>query len=284
MAAEFNAGVLTTKGLALLAKWQAGECTPTITRAVCGSGSYSSGESLVSRTKLKTQKLSVEISKKTVQNTSTLLLRFIFSNETLTTGFKVTEVGIYATDPDDGEILYSIATSADEENADYLSAYNGTYPSTIVFNYQIEVANADSVTIASSGGAYAPADEFYELQANVEALQEQADGNSLVTQIVVQRVMQLIDQEHETGTVTLTNSRDFPLFSSSVISPTTVSLDSLRENTTYMVNTQVLEYEGGQPGTVEITDRLINGFKIACTGSATSVTIAYEVVGGMNKS
>ncbi len=280
MAAEFNAGVLTTKGLALLAKWQAGECTPTITRAVCGSGSYSSGESPVSRTALKSQKLSVEISKKTVQNTSTLLLRFIFSNETLTAGFKVTEVGVYATDPDDGEILYSIATSADEENADYLSAYNGTYPSTIVFNYQIEVANADSVTITSSGGAYAPADEFYELQANVEALQEQADDNSLAEQITIQRLMHLMDQLPEVGTVTLTNSRAFPLFSSSVISPTTVSLENMRADTDYVVNTQIVEYEGGQPGIVEITDRMVNGFKIACTGSATSVTIAYEVVGG----
>lgn len=170
MAAEFNAGVITTKGLALLAKWQAGRCTPTLTRAVVGSGSYSSGESLVNRTALKSQKLSVGFSTKQVQNASTLLLRFVFDNTTLTTGFKVTEVGVYANDPDDGEILYSIATSADAANADYLPAYNGTYPSTIVFNYQIEVANAANVTIRAGTGAYALADDFYETQADVEVL------------------------------------------------------------------------------------------------------------------
>lgn len=297
MAADFKPGVLTTRGLALLAKWQAGRCTPEITHAVIGSGSYTSGESIVGRTALKAQKLSVGLSRKEVQNNSTVLVRFIFGNETLTTGFKVTEVGIYATDPDIGEILYSIAVSADEANADYLPAYNGTYPSTIVFSYQIEVANAESVTIKAGTGGYAPADEFNDLVEKAEALQIEADATDTALRVLVQRVIQMdrIRQEDEadiqtlfqntvgeTGTVTLTNSKTYP-FNSTVDSPTTVAIQTTRKSLNYVVDTEIVSYSGGLPGSVAVTDKQKNGFKISFDGSAKSVTIAYRIMGGMAK-
>ena len=125
MAAEFKTGVLTTKGLALLAKWQFG-ATPVITRIAIGSGTYTDGEDLTGRTSLKSQKLSVGVTSKTIQNSTTVLLKAIFSNSTLAAGFSVTEIGVFATDPDEGEILYSMAVSADEAHADFLPAYNGT--------------------------------------------------------------------------------------------------------------------------------------------------------------
>lgn len=286
MAADFNAGVLTTKGLALLAKWQLGRCTPEITRAVIGSGTYSSGESIVSRTALKAQKLSVGISTKYVQNNSTVLLKCIFDNKTLTTGFKVTEIGVYARDPDDGEILYSIAITADAANADYLPAYNGTYPSTLVFNYQIEVANAESLTIVAGTGAYAPADDFNELQEDVEELTIQAAANELAIRQIVASLLQ--DERQiaklvtaasatETGTITLTNSKAYPFNNSKV----TVAITNTRENLFYDVETEVTAYSGGLPGEVIVSDKQLNGFKLAFDGSAKSVTVAYKIKEGM---
>lgn len=286
MAADFNTGVVTTRGLALLAKWQLGTVTPTITRAVIGSGTYTSGESITDRTALKSQKLSVGISTKYVQNGSTVLLKAIFDNTTVTTGFRVTEIGIYAIDPDLGEILYSMAVTADATNADYLPAYNGTYPSTIVFNYQIEVGNASSVTIQAGTGAYAPADDFNALSDDVDAVEISAAANELA---IRQTIASLLQDERqiaklvtaasstETGTVTLTNTKDYPFNDSK----TTIAITNTRQNLFYDVEATVTAYSGGLPGDIVISDKQLNGFKIEFDGSAKSVTVAYKIKEGM---
>lgn len=286
MAADFNTGVLTTRGLALLAKWQLGTVTPTITRAVIGSGTYTAGESITDRTALKSQKLSVGISTKYVQNGSTVLLKAIFDNTTVTIGFRVTEIGIYAIDPDIGEILYSMAVTADAANADYLPVYNGTYPSTIVFNYQIEVGNASSVTIQAGTGAYAPADDFNALSNDVDAVEISAAANELA---IRQTIASLLQDERqiaklvtaasstETGTVTLTNTKDYPFNDSK----TTIAITNTRQNLFYDVEATVTAYSGGLPGDIVISDKQLNGFKIEFDGSAKSVTVAYKIKEGM---
>lgn len=285
--AEFKPGVLTAKGLALLAKWQLGRGTPTITRAVIGSGSYTASEVITNRTALKSQKLSVGISTKYITSASTVLLKAVFDNTTLSTGFKVTEIGVYAIDPDDGEILYSMAVSADESVADYLPAYNGSYPSEIVFNYQIEVSNAETVTIQAGTGAYASADDFNALVVVVADRGIQSDSLELAARLLA--TCRMHDDETtnklikavsstENGTVTLTNSKEYPFNNSR----TTVAITATRENLYYDVETEVTAYSGGLPGNIVISDKQLNGFKIEFDGSASSVTVAYKIKEGMN--
>lgn len=285
--AEFKPGVLTAKGLALLAKWQLGRGTPTITRAVIGSGSYTASEVITNRTALKSQKLSVGISTKYITSASTVLLKAVFDNTTLSTGFKVTEIGVYAIDPDDGEILYSMAVSADESVADYLPAYNGSYPSEIVFNYQIEVSNAETVTIQAGTGAYAPADDFNALVVVVADRGIQSDSLELAARLLA--TCRMHDDETtnklikavsstENGTVTLTNSKEYPFNNSRA----TVAITATRENLYYDVETEVTAYSGGLPGNIVISDKQLNGFKIEFDGSASSVTVAYKIKEGMN--
>lgn len=182
MAAEFNTGVLTARGQALLAKWQSGRCVPQIIKAAVGSGSYAAGESIASRTALKSQKMVVGFSSMEVINPATLSLKFIISNNDLRSGFRVTEIGIYAVDPDIGEILYSIAVTKDAENADWLPAYNGQYPSTIMFQYQMEVSNASNITFAPGSGGYALAEDVEALDKKVKA--DEAILNALGLSVV----------------------------------------------------------------------------------------------------
>ena len=79
----------------------------------------------------------------------------------------------------------------------------------------------------------------------------------------------------EKGTVTLTNSKEFP-FNNSIRS---VNLVNERASTDYIVTTRVTSFTGNV-GEIEISDKLVNGFKIAHTGSASSVTVEYMVTGG----
>lgn len=53
------------------------------------------------------------------QNGSTVTLDLTISNSGLKTGFKITEMGLFATDPDDGEIMY---VTLIDDNPDYMPA------------------------------------------------------------------------------------------------------------------------------------------------------------------
>lgn len=86
----------------------------------------------------------------------------------------------------------------------------------------------------------------------------------------------LESEEHE---VTVTNSYAYP-FNNSVA---TIRLDKLRNKRTYTVNTEVESVDGDagcSAGTVEIYDKLNNGFKVHFTGSAKSAKIKFYVRGG----
>ena len=53
-----------------------------------------------------------------------------------------------------------------------------------------------------------------------------------------------------------------------------------RNTVDYTVTAEVVEYSGGFPGEIVISAKLLNGFKIAHTGSAKSVTVKLYVKGG----
>ena len=170
MAALFKHGVLTTDGKALVAKWQAGNIKPQITHAAIGSGSYTKTEDASTRASLKAEKLRVGISSASA-GSDTLNLRFVFSNESVTAGFSVTEVGVFAMDPDKGEILYSISVSADESVADFFPAYSGNHSVSSIFDYYIKTSNAENVTIQAGTGAFALAEDLNKAQQRIKALE-----------------------------------------------------------------------------------------------------------------
>lgn len=80
----------------------------------------------------------------------------------------------------------------------------------------------------------------------------------------------------EEKTITLTNNQSYPFNNSK----RTIALATARNFTDYTVEAEVLEHSGNV-GDVKIFDRMLNGFKVAYDGSATSVTIKLRIKGGM---
>lgn len=76
---------------------------------------------------------------------------------------------------------------------------------------------------------------------------------------------------------TLTNSKAYPFNDSK----TTLALGSenIRDNKDYTVTVEA-EAADGFVGDINITDKMLNGFKIAYTGSASSVSVKCYVQGG----
>ncbi len=77
----------------------------------------------------------------------------------------------------------------------------------------------------------------------------------------------------------MANNQRYP-FNSSLDTPHTIALSQARRNLFYSVEAEVLESDG-QVGEIIISDKALNGLKIAYTGSGASVKLAVRIKGGM---
>ena len=80
----------------------------------------------------------------------------------------------------------------------------------------------------------------------------------------------------EQGTATLTNSQKFPFNDSQK----SVALAKQQKNIKYAVLADVVS-SVGNAGEIVASDLQVNGFKLAYTGSASSVVVKYIVIGGI---
>lgn len=113
------------------------------------------------------------------------------------------------------------------------------------------------------------------------AIEDESADKTLAVTLLINRLRQHIwtneDEAYvcEEGTVTLTNTQKYP-FNNSIRS---VALAKRQKNTKYTVIAEVTS-STGNAGEVEVTEKQVNGFKLAYTGSATSAVIHYTVIGG----
>ena len=109
------------------------------------------------------------------------------------------------------------------------------------------------------------------------------DGD-VASKLIINRLRQHIWQNEddalicEEGTKTLTNTKKFPFNDSKA----SVSLAKTQKNTQYVIIAEVSTV-AGNIGDINVSDKLVNGFKIAFTGGAKSVTVKYYVIGGIIK-
>lgn len=103
----WNNAVLTTKGASLLSKLISGN-TLTITKAQTGAGRVSV-DSLASQTAVTNPKQTMTFRTVSYPADGQASLPCYLGNDALTTGYTCTQVGIFANDPNDGEILFFIA-------------------------------------------------------------------------------------------------------------------------------------------------------------------------------
>jgi len=118
----FNGLFLTTRGKALQAKAQAG-ATLHYTRIGIGDGSLA-GTPPTELTQLISEKKSIPISKLQRLSGGKAVVGGVFTNTGLATGFYFREFGVYAQDPDLGEILYCYGNAG--SSADFIPPDSGS--------------------------------------------------------------------------------------------------------------------------------------------------------------
>lgn len=135
---------LTNKGNALQIKVEAGKCKLNITKLKLGSGT-ASGD-IVNLTDLVQVEQTVPISKIEVVDDYTCRITGLVTNQGLNKTYYIREIGLYAQDPDDGEILYLVAV---DKNPDVMPADNYQMIISQEFNIDVVVSNVDSVNVTS---------------------------------------------------------------------------------------------------------------------------------------
>lgn len=163
----FKSAVITKKGQALLAKVVAGTAKFNFTN-IKTSETTISGD-LASKTGIGTVKQSVAVASVIRQNDSNVKVSASFSNANLGAGYYVRNIGLYATDPQEGEILYSISV-ADETTAtaDWMPPFNGIGVSSLMVDLVTAVSNASSVNVTVDPTASATVAQIVDLQGQID--------------------------------------------------------------------------------------------------------------------
>ena len=140
--ANWNGLQLTNKGIALQAKVQAGTQLH-ITKLKLGSGVVPSGTDVKTLTDLIAPEQNLGIGGKEAVDDYCKISSTI-SNTGLEAGYYVRELGVFAQDPDDGEILYMYTTDG---APDYLPAGGGSTVISQEFSVMIAVDDTDNIVV-----------------------------------------------------------------------------------------------------------------------------------------
>lgn len=164
--AEMNTSLITNKGMALMAKLIAGTATTNFTRIVLSSRVYAnqSESQLRALTSLADIKQTTLVSRTVRTTNTTVRVEGAVNNDNLTTGYLVQTIGVYATDPQEGEILYSVITA---DSPDFMPP-KGKTSSGIIFGLSTVVTNSANVTISANPAAFATAQDVSRIETMTE--------------------------------------------------------------------------------------------------------------------
>ncbi|WP_205603329.1 phage tail protein [Virgibacillus halodenitrificans] len=157
----FGGIILTNKGKNLQSKAQAGVALK-YTRVGVGDGSLGT-TSILSLNKLVNEVKSLSISTLKSIGDGTAVIGAVLSNQDMIQGFYFREIGLYATDPDLGEILYCYGNAG--ELAEYISPGGGSDIIEKSIDLHTSVGNAQNVTAVIDSSL------VYATQSDVERIE-----------------------------------------------------------------------------------------------------------------
>lgn len=169
--------VLTTKGQRLIAKLLGAKGALEFTRAAVGSGTLQKGVSAESLIGLLDPKMDANISAYGIENDQAYVTAQV-SSEGVTEGFLVTEVGIFAKDPDEGEILYAYMDISTDPTYIY-AAGTGNIAKLAEFQLYVLIGQLKSVTAVITPGSFVSKSEFDEKTKELGRVLIGADNTAL---------------------------------------------------------------------------------------------------------
>lgn len=163
---KWNAWVITKKGQELYTKADAGLTKIVLTKMALGDGAPTDLENC---TELNNKVIEMPITSITVENETMCTVEAALNTTALTDTLTVAEWGLYADDPDAGEILLAIATDNDPDKVEPnggVAAYEQTMGMTLV------TSSAANVTVNIDSSAFVTKGNLDKAVAEMEAKSE----------------------------------------------------------------------------------------------------------------
>ena len=139
--ANFNPTIITDSGLSLIAKISSGSGQMSFTRICTSKSSYSVDEAQ-HLSALTTVEQETTIDKVEIINDTAVKVSAVITNKLLESGYYINAIGLYAEDPDLGEILYSITIA---KVPDWMQPDSGSGVSSLLIQLITQVSNSSNV-------------------------------------------------------------------------------------------------------------------------------------------
>ena len=151
-----------------MAKLMSGSGTTHFTAIKVSDSSFNEDQ-LEGLTSIGNVKQTVSISKVDRTNNVAAEVEGAISNTNLTVGYYMRTLGLYAQDPDEGEILYAVTIAS---QAGYMPPFNGKTTSGAFFRITTTIGNADNLNVQVNPSAVATIGEINDLQKQIDAMKK----------------------------------------------------------------------------------------------------------------
>lgn len=186
--ASWSNATVTEKGYALQAKLLSTDAL-VITRVVSGSGRVTAGQ-LINQTAVREEKQTLSVEALSYDDNGNAIIKTSLNNKNLSSGYSCNQIGIYASDPDEGEILYAISQEAttgedipsiEEQPHGYYCSWVFTLTFSNSSNISVTIDPANALTKEAADAAYADKNHLHNFAGkNVEGETFIIDGAPVV--------------------------------------------------------------------------------------------------------
>ena len=189
MSSKYNGWVITNEGKKLLSRTLENQTKFKITKLEVGNGYNNGDDKLLVRLNSLKNSYSVNAIDRKVDNT--VEVTFVVSNRNssgeniVNTSYRISEMGIYAKDDTEREILYAYTKS---EQGDYLPTFTGSNPIDIIQKCYIITEQSQNITLTIDGTiTYVTQPDFEEYKNNLKVeLDKKSNEVDTVTDISVE--------------------------------------------------------------------------------------------------
>ncbi|MCR5777256.1 MAG: phage tail protein [Lachnospiraceae bacterium] len=162
--AQYRKLIITSKGQALMSKLIAGTAIAEFTKVSTTADEFTDDD-IPALEALTNVKQTVSISHIRRINDVSVEIEAALENSSLNEGYYINTIGLYAVDPDDGEILYAVAGAT---IGTYMPPYNGLTVSGIYLKLDATVSNAANVSLEVDPAAVATIHDIMELEISMD--------------------------------------------------------------------------------------------------------------------
>ncbi len=173
--AQFSQMVITNLGQELIAKMIVGKGKMEFTSVSASDHAYTLDQVQGLR-ELEGVRQTSLISKIEQTNKACVKVEAAFTNVSLTAGYYMRAFGLYAVDPDAGEILYAV--TVEQTGNCYMPPYNGLSTSGAYVKLVTTIGNAENISLEVDPAAVATIGDMLKLKKQIKSIEDNTNGTN----------------------------------------------------------------------------------------------------------